>query len=164
MENLYDKAMRTDKNVLITQIAEMKTYRILVYCAIFFFNIYCFLLHLVGKFNKNMRTRAASTPYRTLSGMMSDSAAELFRSGSYQNSFVDITTWLIRSALMMVPGKSRNADELSMKITRAASKILYPGEIKGKSVYEINDLVYKRYADRKRYNPQFLLRVWLILF
>ena len=163
MENLLDKAIRTDKNVLIKQIAEMKTYRISVYCSIFFFNICCFLLHLVGKFNEKAGAHAKTTSYRTLKQEMMDTAKYINTSGTYPNAFVDITIRLIRSALLFLTGKSKNADERSAKIIRAASKILYPGEIKGKSIYEISDLVYKRYPDRKKHGPLFFLRLWLIL-
>ncbi|MCR5420424.1 MAG: hypothetical protein K6E98_05425 [Lachnospiraceae bacterium] len=161
MDNLFDRARKTKENVLAKQIAEMKTYRISVYCSILLYNIYFYILLFLGKFIRKIKIQSNKLTKKSFSSQLMLTETRLNREGFLINELMDISRYYIRLGHPVLISGNRSEDDISAKMTRSASGILQKSEIEGKSVYEINDLVYKRYPDRKKHLPIYYLRIWL---
>ena len=109
MDNLFDRARRTKENVLAKQIAEMKIYRISVYCSILLYNIYFYILLFAGKFIKKIKIKSEKLIKKSFSSQLILTETCLNREGSLINELMDIAKYYIRSGQLVYVLGNRKA-------------------------------------------------------
>lgn len=161
MRNLLDNAEKINGNVLSKQIAEMEVYRISQYLYMILYDLYIYVLRFLGVFIKECKEKADSMEMLTFGSLLNCTIKNVYESKVYTHELQKNIQYHIRNSLYCLLSSKADGDVVSAKITKSASKILSRKELVGKSVYEVNDAVYRRYADKKKFHYETFLRLWL---
>lgn len=157
MKNLFENANDINKRLLADIIADMKVYRIESYICMLIYDLIYYVRKL---FSKNHNSGIYKKSFK--SEIVSYSS-ELQDNRRYSQQ---LTKWIkyhsLRGSFMLL-SSSAGSDSISFAASNTASKILDRDERKGKSVYEITDSVYRRYADKKKDNFGGYLILWLVI-
>ena len=164
MKNLLDQVVQISRSVLSRQIAEMEVYRIPQYIFMILSNVCFYIMNFLGLFIKECKEKAESMEKLTFDSQLQKTELDVMRNAaSFEAILHKNIRYHIQNSLYCLLSKKASTDEVSAKITKAASNIVSKKEITGKSVYEINDSVYRRYADKKKHEYKEYLRLWLFL-
>lgn len=167
MNNLIEDAEKINREELTDQIAEMEVYRIQSYLGMLFANIYLGILRFLGIFIKSARRKATLMERKTFEILLEEKRDLLRRLCASEDSAsggrIGI---LLRESLddhLIIPRiEKAGSDKVSAEITRKAANILDKKELKGRSVYEINEAIHRRYGEKDLHDYRRLLRSWLI--
>ena len=164
MKNLIDRAKTLDKRILHEEISKMQVFRVSGYLKMLLFNLYYLVIKALGKVSENLREKSRGLKIKTFDSLIND---ELDSLDKYKNGMdrliSNIRFHTARS--FSFSGSADDSDSLSTSVTKSAANIFGKSELKGRSVYEINDLIYRRYSDKIKYDCPFYLRIFAgILF
>lgn len=160
MENLLVRARRMFADVLEKQIAEMKVIRIYSYVRMICMNLYYDVIRILAKFVKSLEAKCSLMHRVSFDSLCMQECEAVDRNGAPRELLDSVkyhTIWALGNPFV----RKNNDDAMSAAITKAASHILPHKEIEGKSVYEINDVIFRKYADKRKHNYLFYLRLWL---
>lgn len=164
MKNLIERADTLNKKILYDQISKMQVFRISKYLGMLLFNVYCFVIKTCGTVSGNLREKSLRLKKRTLDSLIDNELTTLYQSNNGMDRLISNVHFHTAKSFSF-SGSANDTDSLSTSITKSASNIFRKSELKGKSVYEINDLIYRRYSDVKTHDYPFYLRTFAgILF
>ena len=164
MKNLIERAETLDKRILHEEISKMQVFRISGYLKMLVFNIYCLVIKALGNVSQNLREKSARLRKQTFDSLINDELDSLDKFNNGMDRLIsNIRFHTSRS--FSFSGSADDSDSLSASVTKSAANIFGKSELEGRSVYEINDLIYRRYSDKIKYDCPFYLRIFAgILF
>ncbi len=163
MNNLIDRAKRVDTSIIRKQLAEMESYRLPVYLSMVFHNLKYASIKLLSTFVKSLSAAANETEKETWDLLLRRKESTLFHDhvDAGHTTFIENIKYCIRKGAILPFLEEGGEDYLSGRMIHTAAKILKKEETVGKSVYEVNDLIYTKFPDKK-IDHQNVIRRWLL--